>query len=124
MQAIFRLTNLTSVPLDFDFRQAFQAKVEGRWADVKPLPFFGDIVLQAHREQQLHLYLERNTEVCRFLLKCRLPTASEKWDWFLQDHGLSRRFPRLSRWLIDHAGRRIIWRDVVLDVSLTGDRRP
>ena len=115
-RVIFRIKNLTSQPLDFDNRQTFEEK--GAGLSQVERPSFRDTDLLPHQEREFYILMDRNTKACRFVLNCRLPTPSERTFLFLQDHGLRRRFPALSRWLIDHVPRKITWRKVTSEVAL------
>src|SRR5882724_2083551 len=76
-----------------------ELRVGGRWQPPVSLPEFEDgYLFQRTNYQRLAFAFPREIEACRFLLSYRVgPSPYCQAYFFLGRHGLSQRFPKLSR---------------------------
>jgi hypothetical protein len=83
----------------FDEAHRVQLRIAGRWQPAVSLPEFGDGYLLAHTNcERLVFSIPAEAEACRFSLGYRVgPRPYCQAYFFLQRHGLSQKFPMLSR---------------------------
>ena len=79
-----------------------QIRVAGRWQPPVILPRFQDGYLLARTDSQRLIFdFPSQTEACRFLLGYRVgPRTYCQASFFLSKHGVSQKFPKLSRALL------------------------
>jgi hypothetical protein len=86
----------------FPEAHTLQIRVDGKWQPPMTLPKFEDGYLLARTNcQQMVFDLPRETEACRFSLGYRVgPRPYCEAYFFLSRHGVSKKFPALSKTIL------------------------
>ena len=98
----------------------FQTHAGHHWSEPVNFPDLGETVLLSHtNRQEIIFLLPRQADACRFLLVHRPGTSPYcRAYFFLQNHGIRTRFPKLSKLVLKCVPRKTGWHHSAPELTL------